>query len=77
MAGGVTEAASQMYTNDNVNDMMIVITDGFDGDIVSLKEASAEAATAGITVFGVAYDETGAILVCILALKFNLRHILD
>merc|ERR1712037_260099 len=38
-ADGITEGASQMDTSDNVNDVMIVITDGFDGDLSSLQTA--------------------------------------
>ena len=38
VGGGITEGASQMNTNDNVSDMMIVITDGFDGDLTALQE---------------------------------------
>ena len=53
-----------MDTDDNVSDMMIVITDGFDGDLTALQSASAAVAADGITALGVAYDETPGILVC-------------
>ena len=62
-AGGVTMGADQMDTNDDVTDMMIVITDGFDGDLTALQAASAAAAAEGIIALGVAYDETPGILV--------------
>jgi Mg-chelatase subunit ChlD len=62
-AGGVTAGADTLNTNDNVNDMMIVITDGFDGDLSALQDASSDAAADGITALGVAYDETPGILV--------------
>jgi len=52
-----------MDTTDNVSDMMIVITDGFDGDLTALQSASAAVASNGITALGVAYDETPGILV--------------
>ena len=78
-AGGVTAGASTMDTNDNVSDMMIVITDGFDGDLSALQSASAAVAADGITALGVAYDETPGILVSnILAVeKFLNRKILS
>ena len=64
-AGGITEGASQMDTTDSINDLMIVITDGFDGDLSALQSASAAVAADGITAIGVAYEENGGILVCI------------
>ena len=63
IAGGITAGADQMDTSDDVSDMMIVITDGFDGDLTALQTASAAVAAEGITVLGVAYDETPGILV--------------
>lgn len=62
IADGITEGASQMDTTDNVNDVMIVITDGFDGDLSSLQTASAAVATAGITAIAIGYDENGGII---------------
>ncbi|CAG5089183.1 Oidioi.mRNA.OKI2018_I69.PAR.g12117.t1.cds [Oikopleura dioica] len=62
IADGITEGASQMDTSDNVNDVMIVITDGFDGDLSSLQTASAAVATAGITAIAIGYDENGGII---------------
>ena len=35
---GISEGASQMDTNDNVSDVMLVITDGWDGDLGNLQE---------------------------------------
>lgn len=51
-----------MDTSDNVNDVMVVITDGFDGDLSSLQTASAAVATAGITAIAIGYDENGGII---------------
>ena len=42
---------------------MLVITDGFDGDLIPLQVASAAAAAEGITTLGIAYDQTPGILV--------------
>ena len=52
-----------MNTGDNIADFLLVITDGFDGDLGELQTASANAAAAGITALGIAYDETPGILV--------------
>jgi len=54
-----------MDTTDNVSDVMIVITDGFDGDLTALQSASAAVAADGITALGVAYEEGGGLLVSI------------
>ena len=62
IADGITEGASQMDTSDNVNDVMVVITDGFDGDLSSLQTASAAVAAAGITAIAIGYDENGGII---------------
>lgn len=55
--------ADQLDTTDDVSDILMVITDGFDGDLTALQTASAAVAAAGITTLGVAYDETPGILV--------------
>ena len=54
-----------MNTGDNIADFLLVITDGFDGDLTALQDASASVAAAGITALGIAYDETPGILVSI------------
>ena len=63
IAEGITAGANQMNTGDNIADFLLVITDGFDGDLGELQTASANAAAAGITALGIAYDETPGILV--------------
>jgi len=63
VAGGITSGADQLDTTDSVSDILLVITDGFDGDLTALQTASAAVAASGITALGIAYDETPGILV--------------
>ena len=37
IASGISEGASQMDTNDAVSDVLLVITDGWDGDLGTLQ----------------------------------------
>ena len=55
-AGGIDEAVNQLDTTDNVNDVMIVVTDGFDRQQVQVATAAANAASAGITALSVSYE---------------------
>jgi len=56
MTGGVYTGASQMDTSDNVNDILIIISDGFDSYSMSNAiQAAQDAAGSGITIMSIAY----------------------
>jgi len=50
------EGANQMETGDNINDVMIVLTDGWDSDQQDVSDAAGNVAAAGITTLVVGYD---------------------
>ena len=56
LAGAVIAATNQFDTSDDVNDVMIVLTDGIDGDLDPLRTACANAQSDGITIIAVGYE---------------------
>jgi len=61
IGGGMTLGAQQLDTNDAVPDAMIVITDGWDGQLGELQTAAAAISSSGITTLAVGYDPSGFI----------------
>lgn len=61
IGGGMTLGAQQLDTNDDVPDAMIVITDGWDGQLGELQTAAAAISSSGITTLAVGYDPSGFI----------------
>ena len=56
ITGGVQVGASQMNTNDDINDILIIISDGFDSySMMNAINAAKEAAGDGITIISIAF----------------------
>ena len=53
--GAIDEAVNQLDTSDNISDVIIVLTDGWDSDRGSLETAAANAAAAGVTGIAASY----------------------
>ena len=62
IADGLAMAADTLDLNDLVRDAMLVITDGFDGDLEALQVSSAALAIDDVTTLGIAYDEVPGLL---------------
>ena len=56
-------AMEGMNTDDGRKDVIIIISDGFFGDLENVQTASAQCCARGITTLSIAYESNNAILV--------------
>lgn len=56
IACALDEGANQMNTGDNINDVMIVLTDGWDSEQGDVSTSAGNVAAAGITTLVIGYD---------------------
>ena len=63
MGGAMVDAAAQFNLEDDTRDVLIVISDGFFGDLDNVQMSSAECCSLGISTMAIAYESNSAILV--------------
>ena len=62
-------AMEGMNTDDGRKDVIIIISDGFFGDLENVQTASAQCCARGITTLSIAYESNNAILVSLKTYK--------
>ena len=63
MGGAMVDIAGRLDLDDDTRDAIVVISDGFFGDLDSVQITSAECCSLGISTVAIAYEANGAILV--------------
>ena len=59
----MVDAAENFVLDDDYKDVLVVISDGFFGDLDNVQVTSAECCSLGINTIAIAYESNGAILV--------------
>lgn len=59
----MVDVAGQFNLDDDIRDVLVVISDGFFGDLDNVQTTSAECCSLGISTISIAYESNSAILV--------------
>ena len=63
MGRTMIDAAEKFNLEDDIRDVLVIISDGFFGDLNNVQLSSAECCSLGISTISIAYESNSAILV--------------